>query len=200
LEKYNKPTIMISINDGIGKASARSFDGFNIFAALHELQDLLISYGGHACAAGLTINSDKIKLFTEKINIIAKNYVKLSSERLKLSIDSVVTLNLFDAQVLRWLKVLAPYGPNNMRPVFASNNLTVSGRIIKIGVNHIKFKVKQKGVVIDAIAFNMKKYQSVLSKTDIKINCAYVVEETNWQGQTTIQLRIKDFEVSNEPE
>ena len=124
----------------------------------------------------------------------------MSNEQQKLSIDSFVTLNQFDAQVLRWLKVLAPYGPNNMRPVFASNNLTVSGRINKIGENHIKFKVKQNGVVIDAIAFNMKKYHSILSEQNISINCAYVLEESNWQGQTTIQLRIKDFEVSNEPE
>jgi len=195
LEKYNKPTIMISVNNGVGKASARSFDGFNIFSALHELGDLLVSYGGHACAAGLSINSDKIDIFSEKINIIAKNYVKLASQRLKLSINSVVTLNQFDAQVLKWLKLLAPYGPNNMKPVFASNNLTVSGKINKIGENHIKFKVKQNGVVIDVIAFNMKKYQSILSEKNLKINCAYVVEESNWQGQTTIQLRIKDFEV-----
>jgi len=197
LEKYNKPTIMISVNDGIGKASARSFDGFNIFSALHELGNILISYGGHACAAGLTINSDKIDLFTEKINNIAKNYVKLSSSQLKLNINSIVSLNQFDAQVLKWLKLLAPYGPNNMKPVFLSKNLTVSGKINKIGDNHIKFKVKQNGVVIDAIAFNMKKYQSRLSEKNLKIDCAYVVEESNWQGQTTIQLRIKDFEVSN---
>jgi single-stranded-DNA-specific exonuclease len=197
LEKYNKPTVMISINNGVGKASARSFDRFNIFSALNELSDLLVSYGGHACAAGLTIKSNKIDLFREKINIIAKNYVKLSNQRLELKINSVVTLNQFDAQVLRWLKILAPYGPNNMRPVFVSNYLTVSGKINEIGENHIKFKVKQNGVVIDAIAFNMKKYHSILSEKNIIINCAYVLEESNWQGQTTIQLRIKDFEVAD---
>ncbi|MCB0283118.1 MAG: single-stranded-DNA-specific exonuclease RecJ [Calditrichaeota bacterium] len=196
LEKYNRPTVLISINDGFGKASARSAADFNIFSAFKELENLLISYGGHKCAAGLTIKKENISVFAEKINDIAKNSVKLSTQLPKLFVDAEISLNDYNAEFLKWLKFLSPFGPDNMRPVFVSKNLDISGPIHRIGSHHLKFKVKQNGVVIDTIAYNMDKYLSEIEKTN-KINCAYVIEESNWNGQTTIQLRIKDFEVAN---
>ncbi|KAA3617898.1 MAG: single-stranded-DNA-specific exonuclease RecJ [Calditrichaeota bacterium] len=197
LEKYNRPAVLISINDGIGKGSARSKANFSIFDACNNLSEYLISYGGHECAAGLTIEAGKIDIFRKKINEIATNTVDVNNSLPTLNIDSFVSLNEFTGSFLKWLDWLAPFGPKNMRPVFVTKNIDISGNIIIIGGNHLKFKVKQNGVVIDAIAFNMAKYQSVLEQENIKINCAYVIEESNWHGQVTIQLRIKDFEVSD---
>lgn len=197
LEKYNRPTILISINDGIGKASARSSTDFNIFSAFKKLENLLISYGGHKCAAGLTIKAENINAFREQINTIARNSaVKLNTELPKLYIDAEISLNNYNAEFLKWLKFLAPFGPDNMRPVFLSRNLDISGPIHKIGTHHLKFKVRQNGVVIDTIAYNMVRYLPDLEKNR-KIDCAYVIEESNWSGQTTIQLRIKDFNIVN---
>jgi len=197
LEKYDKPAVLISIKNGVGKGSARSGQEFNIFEACKELDGLLLTYGGHECAAGLTIEESKIEIFRQKLNDIATRSIGIKNRLPYLNIDSEVSLKEFSGGFLKWIDFLAPFGPKNMRPVFVTKNMKISGNIIKIGDNHIKFKVKQNGVVIDAIAFNMEKYQSLLEKKDITIDCAYVIEENNWHGQTTIQLRIKDFEVSD---
>lgn len=195
LEKYNRPAILISINNGVGKGSARSGKEFNIFQAFCELGDVLVSYGGHNCAAGLTIEAGKIDLFRDKLNKIAKQSFKIKNSLPQLIIDSSISLNEFSGNFLKWIELLAPFGPQNMRPVFVTKNMKISGNIIKVGRNHLKFKLKQNGVVIDVIAFNMEQYQPLLEKDDVAINCAYVIEESNWRGQSTIQLRLKDFEV-----
>jgi single-stranded-DNA-specific exonuclease len=196
-EKYNRPTVLISIKAGIGKASARSNLSFNIFSSFQRMENLLISYGGHACAAGMSIKAENIDTFRKEINKIAAKTLNLPGIYPLLLVDAIVSLNDYNAEFLKWLNVLAPYGPLNMRPVFVTKNLELSGQVNKIGKNHLKFKVKEKSMVIDAIAYNMQKYYSYLDHTDVKINCAYVIEENNWRGQNTIQLRIKDFEVIN---
>jgi hypothetical protein len=76
-----------------------------------------------------------------------------------------------------------------------TNNLKLFGPAYKVGTNHLKLKVKQEGVVIDAIGYNLGAHVSLLQDPDTELNCAYVIEENKWSGQTTVQLRIKDFEV-----
>lgn len=197
LEKYNRPTILISTHNDIGKASARSGSTFNIFSALQECDDLLISYGGHSCAAGLTIKKENISLLRKKINQIAKDNQSNSTRLATLDIDSYINFSEYSASFLKWLKRLGPFGPGNMRPVFVTRNVSVYGPIRTLGANHLKFKSKQNGIVIDTVAFNMKKYRELLEQPDALFSFAYVIEESNWQGQTTIQLRMKDFEVIN---
>jgi single-stranded-DNA-specific exonuclease len=196
-EKYKRPTILISINNGVGKGSARSEPAFDIFNAFHILSDFLLSYGGHKCAAGLTIKPGKIESFRKELNRHAEGYISVKDALPKLSIDSIVSLAQLNGGFLKWLDLLAPFGPGNMRPVFVTKKMKVSGNVSTIGEEHLKFKVKENGVVIDAIAFNMKKYNSIFEEKNMLLYCAYVIEESNWFGQTTVQLRIKDFEVSD---
>ena len=82
-----------------------------------------------------------------------------------------------------------------MRPIFVSTDLEVMGDAGIVGVNHLKLKVRQDGIVIDAIAFNFGDLKYKMKKTGQKINAAYVLEENTWNGQTTIQMRIKDIEL-----
>ena len=91
--------------------------------------------------------------------------------------------------------MLAPFGPNNMRPVFVTKNLEICGKVNIVGSNHLKVKFKQNGVVLDAIGYYLAKYIDFFNQERNDINCAYVLEETKWDGQTTIQMRLKDFEV-----
>ncbi len=197
LEKYNLPTILISTHDGIGKASARSGNNFNIFSALKACDDLLISYGGHACAAGLTISENNIEAFSSRINKIASEFMSGAKMPNLLEIDSYINFSDYSASFLKWLKKLAPFGPGNMRPVFVTEGVSIFGEIRSLGANHLKFKSKQNGIVIDTLAFNMNKYKDIFEKQNARFSIAYVVEESNWQGQNTIQLRMKDFEVND---
>ncbi len=193
MEKFNRPAVLISIKDGIGKGSARSALNFDIYKALNSVNYLLEDFGGHKFAAGLTIKE-------ENINDLRTALEKLSNEELanedmipSMLVESEINLNEFDANFLKWLKYFAPYGPQNMTPVFVVRNLEVAGEVHVVGYNHLKMKVKQDGIVIDAIAYNFGEKISQFKKKNQKLDSAFVMEENTWNGQTTIQMRIKDF-------
>ncbi|MBD3223954.1 MAG: single-stranded-DNA-specific exonuclease RecJ [Caldithrix sp.] len=195
MELYNRPVILISIQDGIGKGSARSLPGFDIYAALHQTENLLDSYGGHRYAAGITIRKEKIAEFDRNINALAEKELKAVEMIPKLSIDAEIKLDRLDIKFINDLKKMAPYGPENMRPVLLSSGLGTSGGVSVVGNNHLKTKFKQNGVVIDAIGYKMGKYLYKFKQPYTHLSCAYVLEENFWQGQKTLQMRIKDFEV-----
>jgi len=195
MEKYNRPAILISIKGGIGKGSARSTRNFDIYQAFYELNEHLDSFGGHQFAAGLTIHSNKIEAFRNAINEYAINRFHLKEAIAKLNIDAVVRFEEFDGSFFKDLKLMAPFGPGNMRPVFETDELHVYGNATVVGNNHLKLKFKQGEAVIDAIGYNLGEFCDAIRKPHSRLNCAYVLEETKWNMQTTIQMRIKDIEV-----
>jgi len=193
VEKFYRPTALISVEDGIGKASARSVQGFDLYESLKECEDLLLGYGGHKYAAGLSIDEDKIELFRERFEEIARQ--KLTEDLLipKLSIDAELPLSQINEKFVKLLQKFAPFGPHNMRPVFVSRNLQVVGTPIIVGKNHLKFKVRQNGCVLDVIGFNMGELFYRLSPGESNLDLAYVIEENEFMGRKTIQLRAKDL-------
>jgi len=110
-----------------------------------------------------------------------------------LEVQSEISLKELDASFLKWLKAFAPYGPQNMRPVFVSRDVEVVGDVQVVGNNHLKFKVKSEGIVIDTIAFNFAEVRDKMKPSRQHIDTAYVIEENTWNGRTTIQMRIKDI-------
>jgi single-stranded-DNA-specific exonuclease len=193
VEKYYRPTIMISTEDNIGKGSARSISGFDIYLALKHCEDLLIGYGGHKYAAGLTIEKDKIDKFRERFNQIA--FQQLDEDLLspKLRIESEIRLSDINSRLYKFLKLLAPFGPQNMRPVFLSQKLQVVGTPMVVGNNHLKFKVRQDGIVLDAIGFNLGDLIYRIEPGASNLDMAYVIEENTYLGRTSLQLRVKDL-------
>jgi single-stranded-DNA-specific exonuclease len=193
VEKYYRPTIMISFEDEVGKGSARSISGFDIYLALKQCEDLLIGYGGHKYAAGLTIERDNIGKFRERFNKIA--YEHLDKELLapKLRIEGEIRLSDINSRLYKFLKLLAPFGPQNMRPVFLSQKLQVVGTPSIVGNNHLKFKVRQDGVVLDAIGFNLGDLLYRIEPGAGNLDMTYVIEENTYLGRTTLQLRVKDL-------
>ncbi|MEJ2542898.1 MAG: single-stranded-DNA-specific exonuclease RecJ [Calditrichaceae bacterium] len=195
MEKYNRPAILISIENGIGKGSARSTQNFDIYEAFNNLKELLLNFGGHRYAAGITIKEENIALLDEEINKLSIGEISQEDMTPKLRLDAEIKLDQLNASFFKGLKMLAPFGPNNMRPVFITKHLEICGKVNIVGSNHIKVKFKQNGVVLDAIGYNLAKYIDYFNNEGNDINCAYVLEETKWDGQTTIQMRLKDFEV-----
>ncbi len=195
MEKYSRPTVLISIQDGVGKGSARSLPSFDIYAAFKELQDFLINFGGHRFAAGLTILPENIPQFTEELNRLAESFLHFEELVPKLFIDAEIMFNQLNGEFFNDLKALAPFGPGNMRPVLLTRALQIYGQAAVVGANHIKVKFKQDTLVLDAIGYNLAQYIEALKQPDQQVDCAYVLEETKWSGQTTIQMKIKDFEV-----
>ena len=196
MEKYNRPAILISIKDGIGNGSARSTGNFDIYEALNSVSTLLENFGGHKFAAGITIKKENISKLRSRLSEISNNQITSEDLTPTLNVQDTLTLKDVDAQLLHWLKMLAPYGPHNMRPVYVSTNLEVMGDAGIVGGNHLKLKVRQDGIVIDAIAFNFGDVKYKMKSIGQRINAAYVIEENTWNGRTTIQMRIKDMELS----
>jgi single-stranded-DNA-specific exonuclease len=193
VEKYYRPTILISIDEGVGKGSARSIPGFDLYEALKQCEDLFIGFGGHKYAAGLTIEENKILEFKERFGRIAAKELTAENLAPKLSIEAEIRLNVIDERFINLLKKFAPFGPLNMRPVFVSRRLQIVGTPSVVGRNHLKFKVRQDGKVFDVIAFNMGNLLYRLTPGESNLDMAYVIEENVFMGTRSIQLRAKDI-------
>ncbi|MCK4558503.1 MAG: single-stranded-DNA-specific exonuclease RecJ [Calditrichia bacterium] len=193
MEKFNRPSILISLRDGVGKGSARSTSNFDIYSALKGVENVLDSFGGHKYAAGLTIQGENIQKLRKHMQKLTDRAISNEDLVPTLEIQSEIFLKELDASFFKWLKMFAPYGPQNMRPVFVSRDVEVVGDVNVVGNNHLKFKVKSDGIVIDAIAFNFAEVRDKMKPSRQHIDAAYVIEENTWNGRTTIQMRIKDI-------
>jgi single-stranded-DNA-specific exonuclease len=193
MEKFNRPTILISLKEGMGKGSARSTSNFDIYSALKGIEHVLENFGGHKYAAGLTVQESNIEFLRQEMQKITEDLISKEDLIPTLNCQSEISLKVLDASFLKWLKQFAPYGPHNMRPVFVTRDVEIVGDIQVVGGNHLKFKVKNDGIVIDAIAFNFAEIREKMKPSRQHIDAAFVIEENTWNGRTTIQMRIKDL-------
>jgi len=198
VERFHRPTIMIAIDGSEGKGSARSIPGFHLYEALKECEGYLYKYGGHKYAAGLSIPPDNIQPFRETFIRVAG--AKLSKDDLipRLSINAPLELEQINPEFLKVLELFAPFGPQNMRPVFITEKLHVWGEPYVVGNNHLRLRVKKAGPVFDCIGFGMGDMVKVLCMKGIRIDLAYVLETNHWNDTYKIQLRIKDIKISDE--
>ena len=200
VDLYCRPTIMLSTVQGKVKGSARSIKGYNIYNALKECDDLLEQFGGHQYAAGLTMDESNLEAFRERMNTITLN--KLTEEDMQpdLLVDSMLDLGNVDLKFWKLLSQFEPFGPENMRPVFVSQNVRVVGIPTIVGSGHLKMRVSQNGSgVFDVIGFNMHEYLPLLRNCQKStVSIAYVLEENHWNGRRTLQIRLKDVHIDDE--
>lgn len=193
VERFYRPTIMISVVDGIGKGSARSIANFNVYEAIKQCSQHLITFGGHKYAAGLTIREENIPHFIEQFKEVARAQITPEDLVPTMKIDCEVDLSEFDERLIRLLKLMGPFGPLNLRPVFVSRNLKVIGEPSIVGSNHLKLSLEQNGVTMTAIGFNLADRAEEVVKNNGVIDCAYVLEENYWNGRKEMQMRLKDI-------
>ncbi len=190
-EKLYRPSIVLSENGGISKASARSISGFNIIEAIKETE-LILEGGGHPMAAGFSIETNKISEFRRKINELSES--KLTDEILerKLKIDLEIDFDLINKDLVQELKKFEPSGQGNYSPVFMSSDVEIlETKTVGSDGKHIKLKLRQNNNIFDAIWFNAKK--EIRSSSPVKADIAFTVEENVWNNKTSIQLKIKDL-------
>jgi len=193
IDKFYRPTVILTESNGKATGSARSVDGFDIYAAISECSELLDQYGGHMYAAGLTLDIDKVAAFKEKFEQIVAD--KISDEQLipLIEIDGEIDLKDIDFKFYNILDQMAPFGPGNMQPVFVSHQLHVSGRPRILKNQHLKFYVKQydEENAMEAIGFGLAEYYDLIA-SGMRFSMAYYIEENNYMGNKTLQLRVKD--------
>jgi single-stranded-DNA-specific exonuclease len=190
VEKYNRPTILITLADGEGSGSGRSIHNFNIFECLSKFQEYLKSFGGHKYAAGLTILPEYIDIFEKKVNEYAREKLSPEDIRPQIRIAEELQLQEIDNELLKWLKRFAPFGPGNMNPVFISRKVMIVGYPYTVGTNHLKIKTIQNDTTLDLIGFNMGNLSPFLKKGDY-VDIAYSLEENEWKNITKIQGKLK---------
>ncbi len=194
VEKYYRPVIMISFKDGYGCGSGRSVADFDLFEALKKTEHLLHSFGGHKYAVGLTIYQEYLDRFENELSrYVADN---LMPEQIKppLIVEHVLELYDINEYLLDWMERFAPYGPENQRPIFVTNSVSVASYPYNVGRNHLKLKVIKDGVALDLIGYNMGDLMPLLKKNCI-IDIAYTLEYNRFGNKTTIQGKLKDLHI-----
>lgn len=197
VEKFYRPTIMLTTIDGVAKGSARSISNFNIYEALKKCEDLLIHFGGHQAAAGLAVEVEKISEFRIKFNQIVKESMNEDDLLPEIIIDSKLKFSEITPKFLRIVDQFSPFGPGNMRPVFLSENVEVANSPRIVGSNHLVVSLKQCGSekVFDCIGFNMGNYCSIIGKQGYCIDVVYTIDKTTRDGRTFPQFKFKDIRV-----
>ncbi|RKD34650.1 single-stranded-DNA-specific exonuclease RecJ [Thermohalobacter berrensis] len=192
-EKYYKPSILISIEDGEGKGSARSISSFNIYDALSRCKELFNTFGGHKQAAGLSISKDKINIFRNKINEIAENLMTEEDLIPEIEVDCEVSLDNITIKIIKDLEKLEPFGIDNPSPQFLCKDLIVKS-IKQVGSQnkHLKMVVERDGKSIDCIGFNMGHYIKKIKVKD-KIDVITAIEINDFSGVEKIQFNIKEI-------
>jgi single-stranded-DNA-specific exonuclease len=197
VEKYYRPSVLISLDGNMGKGSARSIPTFHLHQALKDCSQHLMGFGGHKYAAGLVIESQNIMPFRQDINRLARQTLTEEDLIPAQPLDAEVDLDSLDFETARSFAAFAPFGPGNRHPVLASRHLKMVGSPYRVGNNHLKFKVKHKQRVFDSIGFSLGDMLEELDDAPRHggVDLAYVLEENEWQGRRRLQLRIKDIKV-----
>ena len=199
-ELYNRPTIIMTEEDGLYKGSCRSIPGYDIVNALHHCADLLENYGGHPMAAGLSIQKDKIDMFCNQINLYTNEQVDYSLDPI-INIDYELKFSEINNRFIDFLSYLEPFGPGNPKPVFVTKNVNGICDVELLGKERetIKFQIKNQDYILSIIGFKMlEHYEKLLSGKPLDI--VYTVDKNYWNGSYSIQLVLKDIIYSHDRE
>ena len=195
---YNRPTIVLTKENDLYKGSCRSIPGYDIVDALHQCADLLENYGGHPMAAGLSISKKNLTNFCNQINQYSNNILDDDLSPI-INIDYELKLSEINTRFIKFLEYLEPFGPGNPKPIFSTKNINQFSDIELIGKDRttLKCKIHSDMMSFSVIGFRMiENYEKLLSNQDIDI--AYSIDKNYWNGQSSIQLVLKDVVYSNE--
>lgn len=193
VEEFYKPTLVISIKDGIGKGSCRSIDNCNIYEALQSAEDLLIQFGGHQAAAGFSIKEDKIPALRDRLTQYCKEHLSETDYLPIVDIDSQVVIDDIDVPLIEEIETLEPYGMANPTPVLALEEATISDLFL-MGQQkkHAKVLLEREDSTIDAIAWNRPDLHASFFPGD-QVKVAFTVQKNEWNGHVSPQLMIQDM-------
>ena len=194
-ETYYKPTVVFADgNNGEIVASARTVSDFDVHNALEECSDLFMKFGGHPAAAGLSMEKEKLDLFKEKFEKVVSAKIQEHQKEPSIKIDVEVEIEDLNKDFFNFHRKLAPFGPDNMKPVLVLKNQKVAGFVKTMGKenNHLKFYIKQEstGRNIECVGFKLGKFADEFRQK--KFNIAFTAEENHWKGNVTYFLNIRD--------
>jgi len=192
MDTYYRPSIVLSMEEGIAVGSARSIEGFHLFDAISQCSSLLENYGGHKYAAGVTIREENLEAFKEKINTIAHETISQEDLTPSLTVDCEIPLESVNMDLVDIVQKLEPYGEANPEPIFCSRWLTVKSPPAILGRGTLKFWVTDGKSIFSAVGFGMEAYRPLVDEGK-QIDIAYKVSIDDWNKEPTVQLELKDI-------
>ncbi len=194
MERFHRPTLVIAVDkDGIGKGSARTVGGFDLYQALTVCRDHLVAFGGHPSAAGVTVREADVPALAKRFAAVAAAWIQERAYVPTLHLDSEVRLEDITLQLLHEIGSLHPFGAGNPEPTFALRRLEiVQARVV--GEKHLKVTVRQgRSLPFDGIGFGMKSLEEQGISLGRPVDLACTPELNHWNGYNRIQLRIRDM-------
>lgn len=198
-EEYSRPVVLIAVDRGKGKGSARSVPGLHLYEAIDRCRDLLESCGGHAGAAGLRIDAERIPEFRERFVDVASEMMGQRGMQPTLEIDADVHLWMLSRRVVDELACLAPFGESNPAPVLAASHLKIAGepRLLGSAGKHLSFVVRQGDTSFRAVAFSMGELYEALCDANGSCAVAFEPQVNRFNGSESIELRVHDVRLTD---
>ncbi|MFB6317751.1 single-stranded-DNA-specific exonuclease RecJ [Saccharicrinis sp. FJH54] len=196
IERYYRPTIILTKSNDKITGSARSVAGFNIYNAIEHCKDLLENFGGHKFAAGLTMKEENLEAFKERFEDFVASKIQPVQTIPQIDIDARLNFSSITPKFFRILSQFAPFGPENMKPVFITENVRDTGgtRLVGKDADHLKVELAdpEDGIILGGIGFSMSQFNDHLKKSR-PVDICYTIEENSFNGNRYIQLMIKDI-------
>ena len=196
VEKYYRPTVILTESNEKITGSARSIKDFDLYQAISDCSDLLEKFGGHKYAAGLTLDPSNLLAFQERFEQVVAQALTDEMQIPVVEIDVPIKLDAINPKFNSVLKQMAPFGPENLKPVFEARNLYVLESLASFKDKHLRFVVAQQGQhqVFHTVGFDMMEHYDFLASGK-PFRMAFTLEENVFNGNTSLQLRIRDIKV-----
>ena len=200
IEKYYRPTIVLTQSEGRVTGSARSVREFDVYSAIEKCNDLLEQFGGHKFAAGLSLPRENVEAFRSKFEEVVRASITEDQMVPRIEVDIELEFHEITDKFLRILRQFAPHGPDNMNPIFITRSVFDTGWAQVMGNNHLKLELFQKAnpnARFRAIAFDKGDYVTFFQNKR-PMDIVYKIQETEAHGKITIQLVIEDLRLSTQ--
>lgn len=201
-ELYFRPSVVLTFDDkGVAIGSSRSVRGFDIYTAIKSCRDLLENFGGHTNAVGLSIKEDNIDEFRRRLTLYVEEHIQVDQITPQIDVDCELSFAEINNDLLKYMRLLNPYGPENTKPVFMTRGVIDVGtsKIVGKNMEHIKLEITD-GIsdrVMNGIAFNMAKYFDYI-KEKKPFDICYTIEETKRRNNSLVQLQIKGIRIPDD--
>jgi len=195
IENYYRPTIVLTQSGEYAAGSARSVPGFNLYEAIHACREHLIGYGGHFAAAGMTLELQQVDAFRKKFEEVVSATIDPDLLIPEIVIDTEIQFRDIQWPFYNILCQMEPFGPENLRPVFLARGVTDTGFSKIVKELHLKFSLRQQGVTLSGIGFNMADKMELLADKK-PVDIVFKLDENEWNGEKSLQIRVMDVRAS----